>query len=88
MLTEADVAAAKVYTTIRGQFNFVIVLFRASDGQCLATLDANAITRLRTAATTTLAVQRLARAARKPLRSSAPACRDAPTRTHSRASQT
>lgn len=61
VLTEADVAAAKVYTTIRGQFNFVIVLFRASDGQCLATLDANAITRLRTAATTMLAVQRLAR---------------------------
>lgn len=62
VLPEADVAAAKVYTTLRGQFNFVIVLFRASDGQCLATLDANAITRLRTAATTTLAVRRLARA--------------------------
>jgi ornithine cyclodeaminase len=61
VLPEADVAAAKVYTTIRGQFNFMIVLFRASDGQCLATLDANAITRLRTAATTTLAVKRLAR---------------------------
>ncbi|SDE04415.1 ornithine cyclodeaminase family protein [Paraburkholderia lycopersici] len=61
VLPEADVAAAKVYTTLRGQFNFVIVLFRASDGQCLATLDANAITRLRTAATTTLAIQRLAR---------------------------
>ncbi|MDR3099937.1 MAG: ornithine cyclodeaminase family protein [Paraburkholderia sp.] len=62
VLPEADVAGAKVYTTIGGQFNFVIVLFRASDGQCLATLDANAITRLRTAATTMLAVRRLARA--------------------------
>lgn len=62
VLSGADVAGAKVYTTIRGQFNFVIVLFRASDGQCLATLDANAITRLRTAATTMLAVRSLARA--------------------------
>jgi ornithine cyclodeaminase len=61
VLSDADVAGAKVYTTIRGQFNFVIVLFRASDGQCVATLDANAITRLRTAATTMLAVRRLAR---------------------------
>jgi ornithine cyclodeaminase len=62
VLCDADMAGAKVYTTIRGQFNFMIVLFRASDGQCLATLDANAITRLRTAATTVLAVRRLARA--------------------------
>ncbi|WP_353190760.1 ornithine cyclodeaminase family protein [Pandoraea pnomenusa] len=61
VLPGADVAGAKVYTTIRGQFNFVIVLFRASDGACLATLDANAITRLRTAATTMLAVKALAR---------------------------
>ncbi|OLL31706.1 ornithine cyclodeaminase [Burkholderia sp. SRS-W-2-2016] len=61
VLPDADVAGAKVYTTIRGQFNFAIILFRASDGQCLATLDANAITRLRTAATTVLAVRRLAR---------------------------
>ncbi|VVE15921.1 ornithine cyclodeaminase family protein [Pandoraea terrigena] len=61
VLPGADVAGAKVYTTLRGQFNFVIVLFRASDGACLATLDANAITRLRTAATTMLAVRALAR---------------------------
>ncbi|EON13222.1 ornithine cyclodeaminase family protein [Pandoraea sp. SD6-2] len=61
VLSGADVAGAKIYTTIRGQFNFVIVLFRASDGRCLATLDANAITRLRTAATTLLAVRALAR---------------------------
>lgn len=61
VLPGADVAGAKVYTTLRGQFNFVIVLFRASDGACLATLDANAITRLRTAATTILAVRALAR---------------------------
>ncbi|NKJ47666.1 ornithine cyclodeaminase [Burkholderia sp. SG-MS1] len=60
VLPDIDVAGAKVYTTIRGQFNFAIVLFRASNGQCLATLDANAITRLRTAATTVLAVRRLA----------------------------
>lgn len=61
VLPGADVAGAKVYTTLRGQFNFVIVLFRASDGACLATLDASAITRLRTAATTILAVRALAR---------------------------
>ncbi|MCC8397621.1 ornithine cyclodeaminase family protein [Paraburkholderia sp. MMS20-SJTR3] len=60
VLPDADVAGAKIYTTIRGQFNFAIILFRASDGQCLATLNANAITRLRTAATTVLAVRRLA----------------------------
>jgi ornithine cyclodeaminase len=61
VLPGADVAGAKVYSTVQGQFNFVIVLFRASDGACLATLDANAITRVRTAATTMLAVQALAR---------------------------
>ncbi|PXW23202.1 ornithine cyclodeaminase family protein [Paraburkholderia caballeronis] len=61
VLPGADVAGAKVYTTLRGQFSFAIILFRASDGQLLATLDANAITRLRTAATTTIAVRALAK---------------------------
>lgn len=61
VLPGTDVAGAKVYSTVQGRFNFVIVLFRASDGACLVTLDANAITRVRTAATTMLAVRALAR---------------------------
>ncbi|HDR9586407.1 TPA: ornithine cyclodeaminase family protein [Burkholderia stabilis] len=55
------VVGAKVYTTLEGQFNFVIVLFSAHDGSLLATLDANALTRIRTAATTVLAVRALAK---------------------------
>jgi ornithine cyclodeaminase len=55
------VAGAKVYTTIAGRFNFVIVLFSTHDGSLLATLDANALTRIRTAASTVLAVRSLAR---------------------------
>ena len=54
------VTGAKVYTTIAGQFNFVILLFSTATGAPLATLDANAITRLRTAATTVLVAQHLA----------------------------
>ena len=59
------VAGAKVYSTIAGQFNFSIVLFSTHDGSLLATLDANAITRIRTAATTALAVRALAKAGAK-----------------------
>lgn len=54
------VTGAKVYTTIQGQFNFVILLFSTTTGAPLATMEANAITRLRTAATTVLAAERLA----------------------------
>lgn len=54
------VTGAKVYTTIQGQFNFVILLFSTRTGAPLATMEANAITRLRTAATTVLAAQCLA----------------------------
>ena len=54
------VTGAKVYTTIQGQFNFVILLFSTHTGAPLATMEANAITRLRTAATTVLAAQCLA----------------------------
>ena len=57
-----QVAGAKVYTTIAGQFSFVILLFSTVDGRPLASFDAGAITRLRTAACTVLAAQRLARA--------------------------
>ncbi|MET1115018.1 MAG: ornithine cyclodeaminase family protein [Comamonas sp.] len=54
------VTGAKVYTTLQGQFNFVILLFSTETGAPLATMEANAITRLRTAATTLLAAEYLA----------------------------
>lgn len=53
-----QVAGAKIYTTVHGKFNFVIVLFDARSGQTLATLDAGAITQWRTAACSVLAAQR------------------------------
>lgn len=62
VMPEQGFAGAKVYTTIKGQFCFVILLFDARDGRPLATLDATAITRLRTAATSVVASRYLARA--------------------------
>ncbi|MBB2930321.1 ornithine cyclodeaminase family protein [Paraburkholderia silvatlantica] len=61
VVPELGVAGAKVYSTLSGQFNFSIVLFSTVDGSLLATLEANSITRLRTAATTVVAVRALAR---------------------------
>lgn len=55
------VVGAKVYTTLQGQFTFVILLFAADDGRALASFDAGAITRLRTAACSVIAARRLAR---------------------------
>lgn len=55
------VAGAKVYTTIGGRFSFVILLFSATSGEPLASFDAAAITRLRTAACSVLAARHLAR---------------------------
>ena len=62
VMPDAGFAGAKVYTTIAGQFRFVILLFDAVDGRPLASLDAGAITRLRTAATSVIAGRCLARA--------------------------
>lgn len=62
-----QVAGAKVYTTIQGQFTFVILLFSTEDGRALASFDAGAITRLRTAACSVIAARRLARADAKRL---------------------
>ncbi|WP_454765780.1 ornithine cyclodeaminase family protein [Cupriavidus campinensis] len=62
VIPDQQVAGAKVYTTIAGQFSFVILLFSTVDGRPLASFDAGAVTRLRTAACTVLAAQRLARA--------------------------
>lgn len=61
------VAGAKVYTTIKGQFSFVILLFSTEDGRPLASFDAAAITRLRTAACSVIAARHLARPASRHL---------------------
>lgn len=57
----AGIAGAKVYTTIKGQFKFVIVLFSTETGAPLATLEGDAMTGLRTAAATAVACDALAR---------------------------
>ena len=61
VMPDQGFVGAKVYTTIAGQFHFVILLFDAADGRPLASLDAGAITRLRTAATSVIASRYLAR---------------------------
>lgn len=55
------IAGAKVYTTIAGRFSFVILLFSCLDGRPLATMDAAALTRRRTAASSVLMARRMAR---------------------------
>jgi ornithine cyclodeaminase len=60
VLSAAGVAGAKVYSTVAGRFNFVIVLFSAVTGEPLATIEANEITKYRTAAASAVAMQRLA----------------------------
>lgn len=62
-----QVAGAKVYTTIQGRFTFVILLFSTEDGRALASFDAGAITRLRTAACSVIAARHLARPASRRL---------------------
>jgi len=59
-LPAAGVVGAKVYSTIGGRFNFVIVLFSAITGEALAAMEANEITRMRTAAATAVATHQLA----------------------------
>lgn len=54
------VAGVKVYPTVRGQFSFSIVLFDLQSNQPLAVLDGNELTRLRTAAITTLVASKAA----------------------------
>jgi len=61
MLGLAKVAAIKMYTTIDGRFRFYIALFSLVDGGLLAMLEGDAITGVRTAATTALAARHLAR---------------------------
>ena len=52
---------AKVYTSSGTRFSFVVLLFSAEDGRLLATFDAGALTRLRTAAVSALVARHLAR---------------------------
>ncbi|MBL8288899.1 MAG: ornithine cyclodeaminase family protein [Rubrivivax sp.] len=61
VLPGSNAVGAKVYTTVAGRFSFVIILFAADSGAPLATFDAAAITRLRTAACSAIAAQHLAR---------------------------
>ena len=61
VLPQQGVVGAKVYTTSAGKFTFVILLFSAVDGRALASFDAAAITRLRTAAGSVIAARHLAR---------------------------
>jgi ornithine cyclodeaminase/alanine dehydrogenase-like protein (mu-crystallin family) len=65
MLGSANIAAVKMYTTLNGQFSFFIALMSLDDGRLLAMMEADALTRFRTAATTALAAQQLARPASK-----------------------
>lgn len=60
-LPASGVAGTKVYSTVNGQFSFVIVLFDARTGAPLATIESNELTRLRTAAATAVAAEKLAR---------------------------
>jgi len=53
------VLGAKVYSTIAGRFSFAILLFSADGGELLACLSAGEITRLRTAATSAIAIRHL-----------------------------
>ena len=62
VLPQQGIAGAKVYTTIAGKFGFVVILFSAADGRPLATLDAGALTRIRTAACSVLAARAVVQA--------------------------
>src|SRR4051812_34963193 len=55
------VCGAKVYTALNSKFSFVVLLFSSEDGRVLASFDAGALTRLRTAAVSALAARLLAR---------------------------
>src|SRR4051794_3360772 len=62
ILPGSGYCAAKVYTRRQSQYSFVVLLFDASTGQILATLDAGELTKLRTAAVSGIAARRMARA--------------------------
>lgn len=57
---DRGVGGVKVYPTVRGQFSFSILLFDLASNRPLALLDGNELTRLRTAAITTLVASKAA----------------------------
>lgn len=57
VLERRGVLGAKVYATVGGRFTFLVALFAAEDGRRLAVLESDALTRLRTAATSVLATE-------------------------------
>jgi len=61
VIPDAGIAGAKVYTTIKGAFKFVITLFSSETGAPLATIEGDTMTGLRTAAATAVACDALAR---------------------------
>ncbi|MFL9877134.1 ornithine cyclodeaminase family protein [Herbaspirillum rhizosphaerae] len=61
VIPDAGIAGAKVYTTIKGAFKFVITLFSTETGAPLATIEGDTMTGLRTAAATAVACDALAR---------------------------
>ncbi|WDZ95944.1 ornithine cyclodeaminase family protein [Herbaspirillum sp. WKF16] len=61
VIPAAGIAGAKVYTTIKGQFKFVIQLFSTETGAPLCTIEGDTMTGLRTAAATAVACDALAR---------------------------
>ena len=61
VLPDTGIAGAKVYTTIKGAFKFVINLFSSETGAPLAVIEGDTMTGLRTAAATAVACDALAR---------------------------
>lgn len=60
ILPGMGVAGAKVYTTRDGAFRFVVLLFDSATGAPLATIEADALTEIRTAAVTEVVARRMA----------------------------
>lgn len=61
ILPGEGIAGMKVYTTIAGQFRFVILLFSTENGRPLAAIEGDTMTGLRTAAATAVATDHLSR---------------------------
>jgi ornithine cyclodeaminase len=61
VIPELGVAGAKVYTTIGGRFSFLVALFSTHTGAPLATFEANALTKWRTAGVSLVAARAAAR---------------------------
>lgn len=61
ILPRQGYCGAKVYTSFRNHFSFVVLLFSLEDGRILASFDAGELTALRTAAVSALAARYLAR---------------------------